>query len=83
MTISKELTPRERMALALAAEGLSNDAIGARMAISRSTVRSHLKSVFYKLGALDRCNAVHLGWQQGILPTEVLASGDDVFAVVQ
>lgn len=83
MTTSELLTPRERQALALAAEGLSNDEIGARMLVARSTVRSHLKAAYYKLGALDRANAVHIAWQQGILPTPVVVSGRDVFAAVQ
>lgn len=45
-----ELTTRERETLALVAEGLSNQAIGARLFVTERTVEAHVKQVFLKLG---------------------------------
>lgn len=44
------LTPREAEVLRLAAKGLTSSAIADRLAISNSTVRGHLSSVYAKLG---------------------------------
>jgi DNA-binding NarL/FixJ family response regulator len=45
-----ELTPREREVLGLVAEGLSNQAIAARLFITERTVEAHINQVFGKLG---------------------------------
>jgi DNA-binding NarL/FixJ family response regulator len=45
----EELTPREREALALVAEGLSNKAIAARLVVTERTVEAHVKQIFMKL----------------------------------
>lgn len=48
------LTPTERNVVRLAAEGLSNPGIGARLFMSRSTVKTHLSHVYAKLGVTNR-----------------------------
>jgi serine/threonine-protein kinase len=45
-----DLSAREREVLALAAEGLSNKAIAARLFLSDRTVEAHMAQVFGKLG---------------------------------
>ena len=45
-----QLSPREREVLALMAEGRSNRAIGAQLAVELKTVETHVGSVFTKLG---------------------------------
>jgi DNA-binding NarL/FixJ family response regulator len=45
-----QLTEREREALALVAEGLSNRAIAARLFVTERTVEAHVKQIFLKLG---------------------------------
>jgi ATP/maltotriose-dependent transcriptional regulator MalT len=48
------LTPAERDVVRLAADGLNNPEIGARLFMSRSTVKTHLSHVYAKLGVANR-----------------------------
>jgi DNA-binding CsgD family transcriptional regulator len=52
------LTPRELEVLAALAEGMTNKAIARRLNISLHTVKFHVDSVFRKLGARTRTEAV-------------------------
>jgi DNA-binding CsgD family transcriptional regulator len=52
------LTPRELEVLATLAEGMTNKAIARRLNISLHTVKFHVESVFRKLGARTRTEAV-------------------------
>jgi DNA-binding NarL/FixJ family response regulator len=52
------LTPREFEVLAALAEGLTNKAIARRLDISLHTVKFHVESLFRKLGARTRTEAV-------------------------
>lgn len=51
------LTGREREVLSLVAEGYSNAAIGARLAIAERTVESHATQIFMKLGIDDAAHS--------------------------
>jgi len=53
--------------LEVLAEGLSNRAIAARLSISEHTVKFHVSSIFAKLGAENRTDAVRLGVRQGLI----------------
>jgi predicted ATPase/DNA-binding CsgD family transcriptional regulator len=48
------LTPAELEVVRLAVDGLSNPEIGARLYMSRSTVKTHLSHVYTKLGVANR-----------------------------
>lgn len=61
------LSVRELSALECLANGHSDTEIADIMAISESTVRFHLGNVFDKLGARNRCHAVSIGFQSGLL----------------
>lgn len=52
------LTPQETKVLQLVGEGLSNRQIAERMQVAPSTVRSHLKHLYSKLGLRTRSEAV-------------------------
>jgi len=58
---SKDLSPREHEVLReLMADGASNKEIGARLGLSKATVRIHIKSIMDRLGARNRAHAVIL-----------------------
>lgn len=61
------LTRRERDVLQRLAEGLSNRAIASALGISDHTVKFHLASIFGKLGAGTRTEAVRIGLRQGLV----------------
>ena len=64
---AKGLSPRETEVLKLAAQGLGNREIGARLGSSENSVKMHLKRSFFKLGASDRAEAVSLASKRGFL----------------
>jgi len=61
------LTPREIEVLRLIAEGLGNKQIAARLAISEHTVKFHVGSVFAKIRASTRAEAVVIGARRGLI----------------
>jgi DNA-binding CsgD family transcriptional regulator len=63
----ESLTAREHDVLALLADGLSNRDIAARLDISEHTVKFHLASIFGKLGASTRTEAVQRGLRLGVI----------------
>ena len=58
---------REREVLTLVAEGRSNREIGSEIHIEESTVKTHLKSIFAKLHAESRTEAVTVATRRGLL----------------
>lgn len=57
-TRSGELTSRERGVLVQLARGLDNEAVGRALGISTHTVRTHVQSLYAKLGVSSRFAAV-------------------------
>jgi ATP/maltotriose-dependent transcriptional regulator MalT len=62
------LSRRELEVLELVARALSNAQIGARMWITEGTVKRHIKSIFTKLGAVSRADAVQKAVEAAIIP---------------
>jgi DNA-binding NarL/FixJ family response regulator len=60
------LTNRESEVLSLIVTGLSNRGIAARLVVSDETIKSHLRSIYRKLGVSDRAGAVATALREGI-----------------
>jgi len=63
----EKLTSRERDVLALVADGHPNREIAIRLGISEHTVKFHLASLFGKLGASTRTQAVRRALKWGLI----------------
>jgi DNA-binding NarL/FixJ family response regulator len=60
------LTAREREAVHLVAEGLSNEEIAERWVVSNATVRTHVSRAMTKLNARDRAQLVVFAYRAGL-----------------
>lgn len=63
----EELSERELEILQLVAKGAANKEISARLSISQSTVKTHISSIFQKLGVNDRTEAVTQALKRGLI----------------
>lgn len=63
----ENLTAREREVLEMLTEGASNKTIAERMNISEHTVKFHVASIFGKLGANSRTEAVTVALRRGLI----------------
>jgi DNA-binding NarL/FixJ family response regulator len=63
----EQLTDREREVMALAAEGLSNEEIAARLFLSPATAKTHVSRAMVKLGARDRAQLVVYAYEAGLV----------------
>lgn len=61
------LTNREREAVALVAQGLSNAEIAERMVISPLTAKTHVNRAMTKLGVRDRAQLVVVAYESGLV----------------
>jgi NarL family two-component system response regulator YdfI len=65
--LSEPLSDRELEVLELLAEGLSNKLVAHRLSISEHTVKTHVASIFAKLGASSRTEAVSQAIRRGLV----------------
>lgn len=65
--LPETLTDREIEVLRLIAKGSANKEIATELNISNSTVKTHIASIFQKLGANDRTEAVTQAIKKGII----------------
>ena len=61
------LSDRELEVLELLAQGLANKQIAAALGISEHTAKFHVSSIYTKLGATNRAEAVRQGVRQGLI----------------
>ncbi|MEV7559612.1 LuxR C-terminal-related transcriptional regulator [Streptomyces sp. NPDC089795] len=66
-TVVEPLSARETEVLRKAAELLSTEEIAAELYVSANTVKTHLKSIYRKLGVTRRSEAVHRAQDLGML----------------
>ena len=64
---AERLTAREAEVLHLLADGLPNKSIAARLGISDQTVKFHISSIYGKLGAVNRTDAVRRAARRGLV----------------
>jgi two-component system NarL family response regulator len=62
-----ELTPREREVLELLRLGITNKQIADALAVAPGTIKTHLREILDKLGAMSRTEAVTIALQRGLL----------------
>jgi NarL family two-component system response regulator YdfI len=65
--LAEPLSDRELEVLDLLVEGLSNKLIAHRLNISEHTVKTHIASIFAKLGASSRTEAVYRAVRRGLV----------------
>jgi DNA-binding NarL/FixJ family response regulator len=65
--LQEPLSDRELEVLDLLSEGLSNKLIAHRLGISEHTVKTHVASIFAKLGAASRTEAVSQAIRRGLV----------------
>ena len=61
------LSPRQREVLQLIADGCSTPEVASKLYISQKTVKNHLASIYQKLDARDRTQAVLQAVRMGII----------------
>lgn len=66
-TTERVITPREEEVLQLIADGCSTPEVAEQLFISQKTVKNHLASIYQKLGARDRTQAVLQAVRMGIV----------------
>lgn len=65
--LDEPLTARESEVLDLLSQGLSNKLIARKLNISEHTVKFHVSSIYTKLGAASRTDAVSKGARHGLI----------------
>jgi DNA-binding NarL/FixJ family response regulator len=61
------ITPRERAALQLLANGNPTHEIAGRLGVSEGQVEAQLMLLFWRMGAATRTEAIDAAWRRGLL----------------
>jgi DNA-binding CsgD family transcriptional regulator len=63
------ITPSERIALELLASGIATNELASRLGLSTCEIDAHLASLFARMGAASRTEAVAFAMRRGLLST--------------
>ncbi len=63
------LSAREREVLSGVAVGHTNAEIASELYLGETTVKTHVSSIYAKLGTSSRVLVAYAGWQAGIVPS--------------
>ncbi|MGI6783076.1 MAG: response regulator [Aminivibrio sp.] len=69
---AEELSPREREVLILAGQGLPSSEVASILSITGRTVAAHLTSIYGKLGARNKTEAILLALKKGLVMLDEL-----------
>ena len=61
------ITPSERRALELLAAGIATNELASRLGLSTAEIDAHLASLFARMGAASRTEAVAFAMRRGLL----------------
>ncbi|KAB8190875.1 response regulator [Nonomuraea phyllanthi] len=67
LPVNDPLTDRELDVVRLVAKGCTNQEVAAELFVSLSTVKTHLGSIFTKLGARNRVEIAAWAWESGVV----------------
>ena len=62
-----QITPLERVALQLLASGIATHELAGRLGVSAREIETHLNTLFERMGAASRTEAVAAAFRRGLL----------------
>jgi two-component system nitrate/nitrite response regulator NarL len=68
--LAEQITPREQDVLSLLVQGASSDEVARSLSVSPHTVRTHVQSIFTKLGVHSRLEATAFAVRYGLVSTK-------------
>lgn len=75
--LAEQITPREQDVLSLLVQGASSDEVARSLSVSPNTVRTHVQSIFTKLGVHSRLEATAFAVRYGLVSTKTRAATKD------
>lgn len=75
--LAEQITPREQDVLSLLVQGASSEEVARRLRVSPNTVRTHVQSIFTKLGVHSRLEATAFAVRYGLVQAATGTRGED------